>query len=409
MADLRPDDAGQLREAVASAVADGRTLEVRAGGSKTGLGRPVDAADRLDISALRGVIDYQPEELVLTARPATPLGEVEAILAQRGQHLAFEPADYGPFYGQAAGGTTLGGILAANVAGPRRIQAGAARDHFLGLAGVSGRGEAFKAGGKVVKNVTGYDLGKLLAGSHGTLAVLTEVSVKVLPAPEKTRTILILGLDDAAAGRTMTQALQSPHDVSAAAHLPARLAARSAVGYVRDAGAAVTAIRIEGFGPSVAARLAALRQALAAAGELEELHTHNSLAFWREIRDVRPLTASDNGDDRMVWRLSVPPAAGADVAATIGAARAADWFFDWGGGLVWLALDGGEDAAADLVRRAADAAGGYATLARAPAAVRRAVPVFHPQPEPLAALSARIKASFDPSAVLNPGRMYAGV
>jgi glycolate oxidase FAD binding subunit len=272
---------------------------------------------------------------------------------------------------------------------------------------VSGRGEAFKSGGRVVKNVTGYDLCKLLAGSYGTLAVLTDVTVKVMPAPEKTRTVLLLGLDDVGARAAMTRSLQSAHEVSGAAHLPAPVAARSAVSYVARAGAAVTALRVEGPGPSVEYRCAALREDLADLAESEELHSVNSAALWRELRDVAPFVTEP---ERPVWRVSVPPQDGARVAAAVVTELDAEYFYDWGGGLIWLAPAGiGEDAGAASIRAALGANGGHATLVRAPAEVRAAVPVFQPQEAAKAALTERVKDGFDPNRVLNPGRMYAGV
>lgn len=401
---LAPADGRQLVEAIEWAVAGGHPLEVLAGGTKRALGRPVQSEATLDVSALSGIESYEPAELVLTAKPGTPLAEIEAAVAAAGQMLAFEPANLGELLG-AGGGATLGGAIAGNLSGPRRIKAGAARDHFLGLQAVSGRGEAFKAGGKVVKNVTGYDLCKLLAGSWGTLAVLTEVTVKVLPAPERTRTVLVFGLDDVRATEAMGAAMASPHEVSGAAHLPQPCAARSAVSYVAGSGQAVTAVRVEGFGISVEARCRSLREHLAAYGPVEELHSKNSATFWREVREVAPFV----GDDRPVWRLSVPPATGARVVGDITGAVKADAYFDWAGGLIWLAVPQREVAAEGAVRWAVGQHGGHATLIRAAHDLRAALPVFQPQAPAVAALSARMKQSFDPARVLNPGRMYAGI
>jgi len=403
---LKPGDAEQVREAVAWAAAEETPLEVLGGGSKRHLGRPVQVTHGLELSALSGITLYEPEELVLGARAGTPLAEIAAALAEHRQQLAFEPPDYGPLLGGAAGRQTLGGVLACNLSGPRRVKAGAARDHFLGFKAVSGRGEAFKAGGRVVKNVTGYDLCKLICGSYGTLAVMTEVTVKVLPASEKTRTVLVFGLDDAAAVAAMARALNSAHEVSGAAHLPAAMAAASAVAYVGDAGAAVTALRLEGPAPSVAYRCDALKALLAPLGAVEELHGMNSGRFWGEVRDLAPLAAMP---DRLLWRLSVPPASGARVVAAIGRELPAAAYYDWGGGLIWLTLPPSDDAGHREVRAAVAESGGHANLVRAPAAVRAAVPVFQPQAEVLAGLSARVKAGFDPRGVLNPGRMYPGV
>ena len=410
MADsLAPTDADGLADAVRWAVSHERPLEVVAGGSKRRLGRPVQSAATLSLAAFDGIVDYQPSELVLTAKAATPLAAIEAATQAERQILAFEPADYAPLLGAPGGATpgsaTLGGALACNLSGPRRIKAGAARDHFLGVHAVSGRGERFKAGGRVVKNVTGYDVCKLLAGSYGTLAVMHEVTVKVLPAPERTRTVLLFSLEPAAAIEALGAALGSAHEVSGAAHMPAGVAARSAVSYVADAGAAVSAVRVEGFPASVGARCEALRAMLGRFGAVEELHSKNSATLWREIRDVQAF-AEDEGP---LWRLSVPPASGAAAAAQVAAAAEARALFDWGGGLVWLAVDGAEDAGEAAVRAAAKAAGGHATLVRAEAPMRAARAVFQPQTTGLAALSARIKRAFDPAGVLNPGRMYAGV
>ncbi|WP_316978987.1 glycolate oxidase subunit GlcE [Shumkonia mesophila] len=401
---FKPRTPGEIEDALRWAVAGKRPLEVLGGGSKRGFGRPVEAAHGLDLSALAGIVNYEPNELVMSALPATPLADIEAALAPNRQQLLFEPADLGPLLGTAGG--TIGGAIACNLAGPRRIRAGSARDHVLGFQAISGRGEAFKSGGRMFKNVTGFDLSKLMSGSFGTLAVLTEVTFKVLPAAETVRTVLVLGADSKAAVRAMTLALQSPNDVSGAAHLPADVASVSAVAAVAGAGGAVTALRVEGFGPSVDYRCRALTALLGEFGAIGDLKAADSEALWREIRDVRFFA---NEADAQVWRLSVPPAQGAQAAAKILAACPGRAYLDWGGGLVWLALPPRPDAAHATVRGALSGIDGHATLMRADAEVRRVVPVFQPQPGPLADLTARVKQSFDPERVLNPGRMYAGV
>ena len=392
---LRPTSGEEVREAVAWALSAGRPLDVVSRGTKSGIGRPGAAAAVLETAGLAGISLYEPEELVLTAGPGTGLREILDRLAQHGQCLAFEPPDLGPLLGGPADGASLGGVLAANLSGPRRPKAGAARDHFLGVEAVSGRGEVFKSGGRVVKNVTGYDLPKLLAGSYGTLAVMTEVTVKVLPAAEKLRTVLLGGLDDEAAVAAMSRALSGPHDVSGAAHLPAAIAAASSVG------------RIEGPEPSALVRCQALRALFEPAGTIEELHGANSAALWREVGGAAWFAASP---DSLVWRLSVPPASGAATVAVIRVALPAEACYDWGGGLVWLSVAGdAPGAGADAIRAAVERCGGHASLIRAPEAVRRTVPVFHPPPAGRAALNARIKEAFDPRGILNPGRMYDGL
>ena len=410
VAALTPADEAAVRDAVAEALAAGTPLEVVAGGSKRGFGRPDAASRTLDISGLSGITLYEPHELVMTARAATPLAEVAATLDGNRQMLAFEPADLGPFFGGPPRAATIGGTFACNLAGSGRLRAGAARDHLLGFRAVSGRGEVFKSGGRVVKNVTGYDMCKLLTGSFGTLAVMTEVTFKVLPVAEKTRTVLVMGADEALAIDAMTRALAGPHDVSAAAHLPEAIAARSSVSYVAGAQASVTALRVEGPGPSAGIRCEALREALAEFGDTQELHGRNSGVLWREVAEVAPFVgaAEEGGEGRCVWRVSVPPASGAAVAAAIRAGVECELYFDWGGGLIWLRIAADADAA-EIVRGAITECGGHATLIRASDETRRTVPVFQPQDSALAALTARIKDGFDPERILNPGRMFEGV
>jgi glycolate oxidase FAD binding subunit len=399
-----PGDIGELRDAVAGALAAAEPVEIVGGGSKRGLGRPVQTAHTLDLSRLAGIRDYMPSELVLTAGAATPLAEIDRALSGAGQMLAFEPPDWRGLLGQEGARRrfepTIGGILACNLCGPRRVKAGATRDHFLGFRAVSGHGEIFKAGGKVVKNVTGYDLCKLLAGSYGTLAALEEVTVKVMPRPETVATVLFADLEPPAAVRLMTAALGSPHDVSGAAYLPAGTAGMRA-GRV--------ALRLEGPAPSVAARRDRLIAEQRIAGTVEVLAEPESLALWRAIGDVAPLLEPGR---RAVWRVSVAPSRGAELAAAIGSALDAAWFLDWGGGLLWVAVPAAGDAGAAPIRaaiRGADGRGtGHATLVKAPAEIRRAVAVFEPQPAPLAALARRVKQAFDPAHILNPGRMTAG-
>ena len=403
---FRPVTLTETRDVIAWAAGGNTPLELVAGGTKRALGRPFQAEHTLDLSGLAGINFYEPAELVLSAAAATPLREIEDALRQAGQMLAFEPIDPGALFGGAPGAGTIGGVFACNLSGPRRIKAGAARDHLLGFNAVSGRGDSFKSGGRVVKNVTGYDLSKLVCGSFGTLAAVTEVTFKVLPAPEKTRTILVHGLDGAAATGAMSCAMNSPHEVAGAAHLPAPAAARSAVGRISASGDAVTAVRLEGFGPSVEQRCRDLRAQLSQFGETDELHTSASLEFWQEVRDVILLPAPE---EHAVWRISVPPSHGHRVVETVGAALDIHAFLDWAGGLVWLSAPVSADAGAALIREAITESGGHATLFRAPPDVRAMVPVFQPQPAALAALSRRVKESFDPARILNPGRMAPGV
>lgn len=372
---MQARDERDITETVAWALAGDHPLELRGRGSKAGLGHDAAAGHVLDLSRLSGISSYEPEELVLTARACTDMAEIEALLAQRGQQLAFEPPDFGPLLGTSGG--TLAGALSCNLSGPRRFKAGAARDHFLGFRAVSGRGEAFKAGGKVVKNVTGYDLCKLVAGSWGTLVALTEVTVKVLPAPETQRTLRLHGGD---AQGAMVAAANSPHEVSGLS--------------LADG---VTAIRLEGPEPSVAYRLKALTEQLG--GDADVLDDAASRRFWLAVRDV---TVFAETRDRALWRLSVPPAGGCALAARLAAETGGRTLVDWGGGLIWLELPDG-DPKADIVRGAVTQ--GHAMLFRASPQARAAVAVFQPETAAIAALSARVRRQFDPQGLFNPGRM----
>jgi glycolate oxidase FAD binding subunit len=404
---LKPGDAAEVEQAVNWALAGGKTLEVAGRGSKRAIGRAAQWDATLELAALSGVTLYEPAELVLSAKAGTPLADIEALLAASGQELAFEPMDYGPLLGGAAAPGTIGGALAANLSGPRRIKAGAARDHFLGVSAVSGRGETFKSGGRVVKNVTGYDLCKLLAGSWGTLAVMTDVTVKTLPKAETEQTTVVFGLDDAAAGKLMAAVMGSFADASAVAHLPAGLALR--IAEIATATGAVTAFRLEGVAPSVIHRKAVLDKLAAPCGAIGALGERPSRAFWRAIRDVTPFAADGPAGRRDLWRISTAPARGAEVGRALAERAQAEILYDWAGGLIWAALPPADDAHAVLVRSTVAAIGGHATLIRAPAAVRAAVEVFAPQPAALAALTRRVRESFDPRGVLNAGRMWAGV
>jgi glycolate oxidase FAD binding subunit len=392
---LKPADEQQLVAAIADAAVAGTPIAVIGGGTRSGLGRPVQAAATLTTAALSGVTLYEPAELVLSALAGTPLAEVEAMLAAKRQRLAFEPMDHRPLYG-SAGEPTIGAIAAANISGPRRIQAGAARDSLIGLRAVTGRGEAIKSGGRVMKNVTGYDLVKFLAGSYGTLAVLSEVTFKVLPAPETEATLVAHGLDDRTAVAALSAALGTPFSVIGAAHIPAA-----------GGKPARTCVRIEGFTDSVAdrsRRMTTIVKALAGAAILDEVQ---STTLWREICDLAALAAPERAP---VWRISVRPSDGPAIVEAVRRSFDCRVLYDWGGGLVWLAGGEGPDAGAAIIRAAvALSAGGHATLVRAPADVRNAVEVFQPLALPLMELSRKLKASFDPAGILNPGRMVAGL
>jgi glycolate oxidase FAD binding subunit len=404
MADtLKPRDAKEVEDAVRWALGNDKALELAGQRTKRAIGRPSQTDLTLDLSGLTGVTLYEPAELVLSARAGTPIAEIEALLDKNKQELAFEPMDYGPLLGGDANGGTLGGAIAANLSGPRRIKAGAARDHFLGVTAITGRGETIKSGGRVVKNVTGYDLCKLLAGSWGTLAAMTDVTIKVLPQAETEATVLVTGLADPRACAAMAAALGSSSDVSGAAHLPDHVASWFD-GLPRTE--ASTVLRLEGFAPSVEHRKAALAKLMKSFGPVSLIEEKESRALWRSVRNVQPF-AAEAAQSRPLWRISVAPGQGHEIAAAI--TPAAQMFYDWAGGLIWVAMPSAAEPDAAAIRGATAALGGHATLVRAPTAVRAAMDVFAPEEPALHALTKRVKESFDPKAVLNPGRMWAGV
>ena len=403
-----PATAAEVESIIAEALAAERGLAVCGGGSKRPMRPPIAAAALLDMSALTGITVYDPDELVLTAGAGTPLAEIEAALAERQQMLAFEPFDHAPLFGAAPGRATLGGVVAANVSGSRRLSTGAARDHILGFTAVSGRGEALKGGGAVVKNVTGFDLPKLMAGSWGTLAVLLSVTLRVLPRPRAETTLLFKGLSDEAANHLMSAAMATPAAVSAAAHVCSPQA--------------LTALRLEGFGPSVDARRAELLRVLKPAGASEAIEAEASRTFWRSVSTQDSLPRADH----VLWRISVPPARGWQVRSLL-AADGVDYLYDWAGALVWAAVpEGAAHADGARLRVIARSLGGHALLIRAPQALREALATATAGATAGATVTAgvsasqgghggqgdhgglqrlhqRLKAAFDPRGILNPG------
>jgi glycolate oxidase FAD binding subunit len=374
----------ELCELVAGAAAQGRKLELRGGGSKTDIGNPERNAEIVDMRGFSGIVDYDPAELVLTARAGTQLAEIQELVAQFKQMLAFDPYDHAPLFGRPGGAATIGGVIAAGIAGSRRLSCGGARDHLLGFVAVSGRGERVVGGAKVVKNVTGYDLPKLLAGSWGRLAALTEVTLKVLPHPHESVTRILRGHSAVEAHRVMAAAVGSQAAVAAAVHLPADIAG----------GDAITALRLDGVGPSLRARLKVLDELPDGIGRGEDAVPVEAEALWDAVRTLAPL-----GRENPLWRVNVPARAGPKVLAALRPAGATG-LLDWAGGLVWLSFDGEPD----LLRHLAAGAGGHAMLVRGPPDLRARTPIFQPQPPALAALETRVRRAFDPGGVFETGR-----
>lgn len=394
MTTLSPSGEAELSAAIADAAASRTPLEIRGGGTRATLGRPVQAERTLSTAGLSGIRLYEPGALTLVVGAGTPMAEIETALTAENQMLPFEPVDHRALLG-TTGEPTIGGAVAVNASGPRRIQRGACRDAMIGVRFVDGKGQAIANGGRVMKNVTGLDLVKLMAGSHGTLGVLSEIGFKVLPAPQATETILLHGLEDADAVAAMSDALASPFDVAGAAHLP------DGDG---TGGGPLTMIRVEGLAGSVAYRTEALKKRLARHGPADLGTAPDGAAGWARVRDAAVFADRPGA----VWRISARPADGPTIVAAIRRhAVVAGAFYDWGGGLVWLLMAETGDAGAAEIRAETRRLGGHATLVRASAATRAAVDVFEPEPQPLARISAGLRQKFDPHGVLNPGRMRA--
>lgn len=377
---LRPTTTNELCDAIASAASDGSKLRIRGGGSKDAIGASTPTAHALDISGFSGVTDYDPPELVLTMKAGTRLSEIKALVAAEEQMLAFDPYDHGRMLGGEADSATIGGVISAGVSGPRRLSGGGARDHVLGFTAVSGRGEIFKAGAKVVKNVTGFDLSKLITGSWGRLVAITELTLKVVPRPKISNTMLLQGLDPRAAVGLMSGALGSSAAVNAAAHIQ------------NWRGAPTTVFRLDGFPPSVAARVNTLISLIGDTHSFESLDPDMSDALWNNIRNAAFLPK-----DRPLWRIVIAPGKAPGLVAAL---SEAEWLLDWAGSLVWAAT--AEDPG--KLRAAAAAAGGHAMLIRADETMRANLAAFHPQPSGVEALEAQVRRAFDPAGVFETGR-----
>ncbi len=381
------------------------TVELIGNGTKRTIGRSTSASAMLTLASLRGVTLYEPTELVMSALAGTALSQVETELASRGQMLAFEPVDVAGAIGAQIGHQTIGGVFATNTSGARRIQAGAARDHLLGLSGVNGLAEVFKSGGRVMKNVTGYDVARALTGSWGTLAAISEVTFKVLPWPDDGVTLVYPDLTEEIGNELMCAAMGLPYEISGAIHLPVELAQRLEHPALQKHGSSLTALRLENTTHSVNYRKMQVMEQLKAYGEPLQLDLQDTFAFWGELRRLSVLPFAET----CLWRISTSPSNGAKVVDTIRRHMPINAMYDWSGGLIWAEVPAAADAGASEVRRAVAIHGGHATLIRADEDVRRQVDVFQPLDTNVARVSREIKKVFDPYRIFNPGRMYAGM
>jgi glycolate oxidase FAD binding subunit len=395
MATIAVSDEAGVVDAVRAARARKSTLEIVGAGTKRGFGRPVEVDDVLDVSALAGIVKYEPEELVTTVRAATRIAEIEDALAACGQRLGFDPADWGPLFGAPSGAATIGGVLSADACGPARLRYGAARDHLLGFHAVNGLGESYKAGGRVVKNVTGFDLPKLMCGAMGTLGVLTEVTLRVVPRATSCVTMIVRDVAPEDGLALLRRVWSSPLEAAGLAYIPSCAAAAFGLS---DVGAGSAIVCVDGAIEPLREKLGALRSLLdgRAAEEIDDPAVFGKIGSGGAFI----------GAPFDVWRVSVPPSQAAEVAQSIGSPL---WYADWAGGLLWIATLPDDDESGERLRDAAAAAGGHAVLMRASSRTRSRVAVFPPEAGPRAALTAAVKAAFDPLHIFNPGRMYEGI
>jgi glycolate oxidase FAD binding subunit len=380
----------EVVEAVRAARADRRSLEIVGAGTKRAYGRVAPCDDVLDVSGLAGIVKYEPSELILTVLPGTPVVEINALLAQKNQRLGFEPADWGPLFGATANSATIGGVLSADASGPAALRYGRARDSLLGFRSVNGLAEAYKAGGKVVKNVTGFDLPKLMCGAMGTLGVLTEVTLRVFPKPSETVTLIARDVSTREGLALLRRVWQSPLEATALSYVPASTPLVS-LGYVGE-GAAL--IRLEGAPEPLKEKIAALHRFAPQAQRIDLPEVFGAIAGATALA----------GLDRTVWRVSVPQNDAADLVDVL---RPSWWTADWAGGLLWVGLPAGDNGA--TLRAACGERDGHATLVRANDEMRAGIALFTPETPARAALTKSVKAAFDPLGIFNPGRMWDGV
>jgi glycolate oxidase FAD binding subunit len=403
---LRPAAEWELQSMIAKLAGQQRRVEVVGHGALRNTGRVARSDVVMSTAGLKGVTLYEPTEIIMSARSGTPVYEIEALLAARGQMLAFEPIDLGPATGAPGGALSIGGVFATNFSGSRRVAAGSARDHLLGLRAVNGRAELFKSGGRVMKNVTGIDVARGLTGSWGTLAVMTEVTFKVAPLPETMVTLAYRGLPDDLAIEAMTAAMATPLEISGAVHLPKPCAARLKLAKLKGIGQSVTLLRLEAFSSSIEERKEKLKAALKVYGTPVEIDAETTWNLWSEFRTLSVMPFST---ETSLWRISALPTKAAEIVFAIQKFMDVVAFYDWAGALIWLEVPAALDAGAADVRRAVSVRGGHATLIRAQPEVRASVDVFEPLKPEIERLTRGIKSAFDPDGLLNRGRMYANL
>jgi len=395
----------QVTDIVNWALAENESLVIQGKGTKRHFGYSTDVDSVISLDEIKGILSYEPSELAMKALPGTPLDEIEHVLAEHDQHLSFEPMKLGYLYHGTDTSGTIGGVFMGNLSGPRRFRAGAARDHILGIKAVSGRGQAYKSGGMVIKNVTGYDMSKLLTGSWGTLSIVTELSFKVLPMAKYSQSICIVNQEPEAALSIIHDLAQSPYDINGLAFLPGFISKNCDLNIGFKTDSSLTLIRLEGSEASVKERVVTIQKLILSSLEVKYVSQENSIKIWEKIRDVSFFSATDSL--AIILKLSVPPSSGIDIIKVLDSSEHCNWYLDAAGGWIWVSLK--EDDAEKMIRsirKILSLHGGSAVLYSATDNIKKNAGIFSQMPKAVATLNRQIKENFDPKNILNPGRLY---
>ena len=386
-------------------------IELIGSGSKRKIGKPLQCSKTLSLTKLNGIIEYLPEELYIKVKACTSIQQIEEELKKNKQQLAFEPIDFGYLFNGKSNCGTAAGQVACNISGSRRFKVGSVRDHVLGFRGVNGKGEIIKSGGNVVKNVTGYDLSKLVCGSYGTLIALTEITFKVLPAPEVSKTLIIHDQKIEAATFLLEQAISSSNDVSGAAFFPIEPKVPGCVMNIEKTfklndlkyGGSLTTIRIEGSKKSINLRIQNLIDELKIVNfNISILDTYQSEIFWNKVKSLEFFSSSKNN----ILRIVIPPSECVQLVYQL--SNKFKYYLDWGGALMWMEAFELSEEMFESIRKKVVKHGGYVTMIKNSDYLPYVEDVFTINRGRFD-ISQNIKKSFDPKRILNPGKMYTGI
>ena len=397
----QPSEESQVKQFIADCYHDNIPIEVIGSGSKRSIGRNIQVGKTISLSNLSGILDYKPEELYIKVKAGTPIKMIIEELKKNNQQLAFEPNDFGQIYGGKENFGTIGGVVSCNFAGPRRFKSGSVRDHILGFKAVNGKGEVIKSGGTVVKNVTGYDLSKLISGAFGTLVVLTELTIKVLPLLSDNKTLIINNLSNEDALDSLSKCLSSSTDPTAGVFFP-EMHRQSFIFNDMVGSGSITAIRYEGSKKSVDHRIDIIRKSLKLkVSEVNILETSQSTIFWKQVSGLKVFSQNTKNLVRVV----LPPKKTKDFLKKI---NSDDYFVDWGGSLIWIKLDEANSETITNLRNWTNENDGYLTVIKADENIKNSLEIFGIESNKYK-ISELIKKSFDPKKILNTGKMYPGI